>query len=58
VIGIGGTLEVLQVAGHAGRIRVRQVVVVIDVALSALDCGVCSRQCKAGGGVVEIRSRP
>ena len=58
VVGIGGALEVLQVAGHASRIRVRQVVVVVDMALRTLDRGVRSRQRKTGGRVVETRSRP
>ena len=58
VVRISGALEILQVARHASRIRVRQIVVVVDVALRALRRRVCSGQRKAGSGVVEIRSRP
>ena len=40
VIRSGGLLEIRQMAAHASRVRVRQVVVVVRVALTALQAGV------------------
>ena len=51
-------LEILQVAAHAGRVRAGQVVVVVDVALHALDAGVRSRQGESRGRVIKRRARP
>ncbi len=42
VIRIRRALEILQVAADAGRIRTRQVVVIVDVALYALNARVCA----------------
>ena len=39
---IGGALEVLQMAAHASRVCTREVVIVVNVALGALNGGVCS----------------
>jgi len=58
VIRIRRALEILQVAAHAGRVRAGQVVVVVDVALHALDAGVRSRQGESRGRVIERRARP
>jgi len=58
VIRIGSALEILQVAADASRIRTREVVVVVDVALRALHGRMRARQREAGRGVVEIRVRP
>ena len=53
VVGIGGPLEVFQVTRNASRIRTGEVVVVIDVALHALQRPVRAGQGEACGGVVE-----
>src|SRR5215510_13184657 len=58
VIGIGGALEILQVARHASRVRAGQVVVVVHVTLRALRRCMSARQGETGGRVVEVRSRP
>jgi len=58
VIGIRRSLEIFQVATDASRVRTRQVVVVVDVALHALDAGVRSRQGESRGRVIERRARP
>ncbi len=58
MVGIGGSLEILHVARHAGVSG--QVVVVIDVAVSAGARwhGVQSGERKPGAIVVELRVRP
>jgi len=58
VIRIRGSLEVLEVATHARRVRVRQVVVVVDVALRALHGRVRTAQGKSSGRVIERRVIP
>jgi len=58
VIRIRGPLEILQVATDAGRVRAGQVVVVVDVALHALDAGVRSRQGESRGRVIKRRACP
>src|SRR5215472_9288035 len=58
VIRIRGSLEVLQVATHARRVRVRQVVVVVDMALCALHSCVRTAQGKSSGRVIERRIIP
>ena len=58
MIGVGGALEILQVTAHARRIRTREVVVAVHVALRALHRGVRSRQREPGGGMIEGRARP
>ena len=40
VIRSGGLLEIRQMAAHASRVRIRQVVVVVRMALTALQAGV------------------
>ena len=54
VIGIGGSLEILQVAAHAGAAG--QIVVVVDVAVGAGTWrhGVQAGQDKAGGGMIKF----
>ncbi len=56
VIRTSGRIEIIQVAGRAGRIR--QVVVAVDVALRALQIRMCPGQREAGGVVIECRSVP
>ncbi len=56
VIRTGGCLEILQMAGHA--CGTGQVVVVVDVALSALHRGVKPGQRESGCSMVEGRSQP
>ena len=58
VVGIGGSLEVLQVACGAGRAG--QVVVIVDVAISASTRrhGMHAGERKAGAVVVEFRVHP
>jgi hypothetical protein len=58
VIRVGGALEIGQVAADARRIRGGQVVVVIDVAMGALQGRVRAGQREAGGRVIEGRARP
>ena len=58
VIRTRGALEVLQVAADASRIRAGQIVVVVHVALRALQAGVCTCQREASRGVVKRRARP
>src|SRR5215472_10504236 len=58
VIRIGGSLEIFQMATDAQRVRIRQVVVVVDVALRALHGGVRTTQRKSSGGVIEGRIIP
>src|SRR5262245_9301274 len=58
VIGIGGALEVLQMARHASRVGAGQVVVVVHVTLRALRRCMSARQGETGGRVVEARSIP
>ena len=58
VVGIGGSLVVLQVAGHA--CRAGEVVITVDVTVGALPRrnSVRSRQRKAGAVVIECRIQP
>jgi len=56
VIGLRSALVVVQVAGHAGRVR--QVVVVIDVALRTLQRRVRTGQRETGAVMVESRIQP
>jgi len=58
VIRIRRSLEVLEVATDARRVRRRQVVVPVHVALAALDCGVCAGKREARGRVIERRTGP
>jgi len=58
VIGIGRSLEVFQVAAHAGRIRAGQVVVAIYVALRTLNAGMRPSQRETGGVVIKVRTHP
>jgi len=58
MVGLRRTLEILQVATDASRVRTRQVVVVVDVALHALDAGVRSRQGESRGRVIKRRACP
>ena len=45
-------------AADAGSVRTGQIVVVVDMALGALHGGVRAAQREAGGGVIEVRTRP
>lgn len=56
MVGIGGVVVIGEVAGHAGRVC--QVVIVVDVALRALQRGMRSGQGETGGTVIENRPRP
>ena len=58
MIRIRCSLEILQVAVHAVRVRARQVVIIVDVALGALQCRMrpCEREARCG--VIEGRARP
>ena len=58
VVGIGGALEILQVAGHAGVGG--QVVIIVDMAVSALAGrdGVQASENESGGVVVERSIEP
>ena len=58
VVGIRRPLEVFQVATHASRVRAREVVVIVDVALHALHRCMRTRQRESGSRVVEGRARP
>jgi len=58
VVRIGRALEILQVAIDARRIRIRQIVVVVDVALRALHRGMRARQRETSRRVIESRIRP
>ena len=58
VIGVGRALEISQMAAHACRVRRRQVVIAIHVALRALQCRMGACQGKSGGGVIKGRARP
>ena len=58
VIRIRRSLEILQVTVHAVRVRARQVVIVVDVALCALQRRVRTGEREPSGGVVERRARP
>ena len=53
VIRVGRSLEILQVAAHAGCRR--QVVVIVDVALGALQCRM--RPCEREARIVVIKGR-
>lgn len=56
VIRVGRGLVILQVASHARRVR--EVVIVVDVTLRALQGGVSARQRESGIRVVECRRLP
>jgi len=56
VVGIGSRLEILQMTADAGGVR--QLVIAVDVALSALQTGMCTCQSPAGSGVVELAIDP
>ena len=58
MIRIRRALEVLQVAVHAVRVRARQVVIIVDVALCALQRSMSTGQRESGGRVVEGRAGP
>ena len=58
MVGLRRTLEVFQVAADAGGVRAGQVVIVVDVALHALDAGVRSRQGESRGRVIKRRACP
>ena len=58
MIGTGRGLETRQVTGDTGGVRAGQRVVVVDMALRALQRGVGAGQGKAGAGVVKAGSRP
>ena len=58
MIRIRGSLEILQVAVHAVRVRARQVVIIVDVALCALQRSMSTGQRESGGRVVEGRAGP
>ena len=58
VVGIGGSLVVLEVAGHASRIRTGQVVVAVDMTLRTLQRCMCSCERKTGGRVIETATAP
>ena len=58
MIRIRRSLEVLEVATDARRVRRRQVVVPVHVALAALDCGVCAGKRESRGRVIERRTGP
>ena len=58
VIGIGGALEIRQVARHTGCIGTGQVVITIHVALYALQRGMRAGQGEAGGGMIKRRITP
>ena len=58
VIRTGRALEGRQVAGYAGRIGAGQCVVVVCVALRALQARVRPGQCEAGGVVIKRSSCP
>ena len=58
VVRIGGALEILQVAVHARRICAGQAVVVIDVALRALQRDMGAREGESRSGVIEVSSGP
>ena len=56
MVGIGRALEVLQVAGYARGVR--QSVIVVDMALRALQRSVCPSQGEAGRRVVKRSISP
>jgi hypothetical protein len=56
VIRIGRALVILQMAAHAGRAG--QVVVSVDVAIGALQLGMCSRDGETHRSVIEARRLP
>ena len=58
VVRICGALEILQVAIDAGRVRVRQAVIVIDVALRALHGGMGAGQRESRRGMVKRSLSP
>jgi len=58
VIRIGGAVEIGQVAADAGRVGAGQVVVVVHMALRALQGGMRPSQREAGGRVIEGRVQP
>ena len=58
VIGVRGAVEVGQVAADAGRVGAGQVVVVVHMALRALQGGMRPSQREAGGRVIEGRVQP
>ena len=58
VIRIRRALKILQVAVHAVRISTGQGVVVVDVALRALECSVRAGEREAGRRVIKSRVRP
>ena len=58
VVGIGRSLEVFQVAVDAVRVRAAQVVIIVDVALRALERGMGAGQRETSGRVIECRARP
>ena len=58
VIRIRGAVEIRQVAADAGRVGAGQVVVVVHMALRALQGGMRPSQREAGGRVIEGRVQP
>ena len=58
VIRIGGALEILQVATHAGSISGCQGVVIVNVALRTLQSNVSPGKRETRGCVVKVRACP
>ena len=58
VVRLGCALEIFQVTADASRVRTGQTVVIVDMALYALDAGMRPRQRETSSRVIEGRARP